>query len=150
MYNTGGPLKLALSYSFKFPVMCMISLSQSVYHLFYKNKAARLATLGTWRMLTLGTEFSSWAQSSEPPDNQRNRRTAFTEPSSKDSQAAGEDQNTAECSKYDTVVELVRPRDLRNTDIISAHEMCQEQVAPWEERWATGKVICDVTHTEAY
>ncbi|XP_026051098.1 voltage-dependent P/Q-type calcium channel subunit alpha-1A-like [Carassius auratus] len=87
-------------------------------------------------MLTLGTEFSSWAQSSEPPDNRRNRRAAFTELSSKESQAAGDDQNTAECSKFETVVELVRPRDLRNTDIISAHEMCQEQVAPWEERMA--------------
>ncbi|KAL1253193.1 hypothetical protein QQF64_017886 [Cirrhinus molitorella] len=101
--------------------------------------AARLATLGTWRMLTLGTEFSSWAHSSEPTDNQRNRSKTLTELSSKDSlgkenQTAGDDQNTAEWSKYDTVVELKRPRDLKSTDIISAHEMCQEQVAPWEER----------------
>ncbi len=144
MYNTGSPLKLAL-YQACTCLTPLISL-QCVWFLWvslfiishFKNKAARLATLGTWRMLTLGTEFSSWAQSSEPPDNQRNRRAAFTELSSKESQAAGDDQNTAECSKYDTVVELVRPRDLRNTDIISAHEMCQEQVAPCEERWAAG------------
>ncbi|KAK2872504.1 hypothetical protein Q8A67_022401 [Cirrhinus molitorella] len=120
-----------------------MSSSQAVYHIssYFKYKAARLATLGTWRMLTLGTEFSSWAHSSEPTDNQRNRSKTLTELSSKDSlgkenQTAGDDQNTAEWSKYDTVVELKRPRDLKSTDIISAHEMCQEQVAPWEERMA--------------
>lgn len=86
-------------------------------------------------MLTLGAEFSSWAQTSEPTDKRRNRRAAFTELSSKDdlyeSQTARDDQNTAKPSKYDTIVELKRPSDLTNTDIISAHEMCQEQVTPW-------------------
>ncbi|KAL0163023.1 hypothetical protein M9458_042419, partial [Cirrhinus mrigala] len=72
----------------------------------------------------------SWAQSSEELDKQRNRRAAFAELSSKDSL---DDENTAKHSEYDTVVELKRPRDLKNTDIISAHEMCQEQVAPLEE-----------------
>ncbi|KAI2651483.1 Voltage-dependent P/Q-type calcium channel subunit alpha-1A [Labeo rohita] len=84
-------------------------------------------------MLTQGTEFSSWAQSSEQPDRQRNRRAALTELSSKDSL---DEENTAKHSVYDTVVELQRPRVLKNTDIISAHEMCQEQVAPLEERMA--------------
>jgi len=90
-------------------------------------------------MLTLGAEFSSWAQTSEPPDKQTNRRAPFTEKSSKDSlyeesQTARDDQNTAKPSKYDTIVELERPRKLRNTDIISAHEICQEQGTPQEER----------------
>ncbi|XP_048022437.1 voltage-dependent N-type calcium channel subunit alpha-1B isoform X9 [Megalobrama amblycephala] len=92
-------------------------------------------------MLTLGAEFSSWAQTSEPNEKQRSRRAAFTELSSKDnlyeeSQTARDNQNTAKPSKYDTVIELERPSDLRNTDIISAHEMFQEQVTPWEERMA--------------
>ncbi|CAM4666621.1 unnamed protein product [Leuciscus chuanchicus] len=92
-------------------------------------------------MLTLGAEFSSWAHTSEPTDKQRNRRAPFTEHSSKDSlyeesQTARDDQNTAKPSKYDTSVELERPCDLRNIDIISAHAMCQEQGTPWEERMA--------------
>lgn len=90
-------------------------------------------------MLTLGAEFSSWAQTSEPNDKQRNRRAAFTELSSKvslyeESQTARDDHNTAEPSKYDTVIELERPSELRNTDIISAHETFQEQVTALEKR----------------
>lgn len=130
-----GPIH-HLSYSFN-----LYNVSVSVFiisHPISKNKAARLATLRTWRMLTLGAEFSSWAQTSEPNDK-RNRRAAFTELSSKDnlyeeSQTARDDQDTAKPSKYNTVIELERPSDLKNTDIISAHEMFQEQVTPWEER----------------
>lgn len=134
-FITGPIHHLSHSFNLHYVLVSVFIIS----HPISKNKAARLATLGTWRMLTLGAEFSSWAQTSEPNEKQRNRRAAFTELSSKDnlyeeSQTARDDQSTAKPSKYDTVIELERPNDLRNTDIISAHEMFQEQVTPWEER----------------
>ncbi|XP_051536382.1 probable voltage-dependent N-type calcium channel subunit alpha-1B isoform X3 [Myxocyprinus asiaticus] len=103
--------------------------------------AVRLATFRTWRMLTLGAEFSSWAQCPELPDKQRNREAAFTELSSKNSlyggnQAPRDGRNTLEHIKYDTVIELERPSDLKDTDIINAHEMCHDRVTPWEDRMA--------------
>ncbi|XP_051959881.1 voltage-dependent N-type calcium channel subunit alpha-1B [Xyrauchen texanus] len=103
--------------------------------------AVRMATFRTWGMLTQGSEFSSWAQSSELPDNQRKREAAFTELSSKNGlyeehQTARDVQNMAEHSKYDTVIELERPCDLKDTDIISAHEICQAKITPWEDRMA--------------
>ncbi|KAA0719894.1 putative voltage-dependent N-type calcium channel subunit alpha-1B DOE-4 [Triplophysa tibetana] len=92
-------------------------------------------------MLTLGSEFSSWAGTPEMPDKRKSRRSAFTELSSKDSlyresQASREEQNPTENSKYDTVVELERPGDLRDLDIISAHEMYQEKITSRENRMA--------------
>lgn len=104
-----------------------------------KYEAARLATFGTWRMLTLGSEFSSWARTPESPDKRQRRRAAVTELSSKDSvygesQASRDEQNPTENSKYDTVIELERPSDLRDADIISAHERYQENITSREDR----------------
>nr|XP_055036989.1 probable voltage-dependent N-type calcium channel subunit alpha-1B isoform X5 [Misgurnus anguillicaudatus] len=95
--------------------------------------AVRLATFGTWRMLTVGSEFSSWAGTSEPPDERRGRRGAITELSIENglyvSRASLDEQKPAEPSKYDTVVDLERPNEQRDTDIISAHEMFQDRMA---------------------
>ncbi|TRY88586.1 hypothetical protein DNTS_034554 [Danionella cerebrum] len=103
-------------------------------------EAVRMATLGTWRMLTLGAEFSSWAQTAEVPDRQKNRTAAIPDLFSnhcldEDIQSIKDDQSTAEAStsRYVTAVDLERPGDLRNTDLISSHEKCQEKMTPVEE-----------------
>ncbi|KAL6469811.1 hypothetical protein MHYP_G00209300 [Metynnis hypsauchen] len=101
--------------------------------------AVRSATFGTWRMLTLGAEYSSWAWSAEASDRQKNRRSAVADLRdaagvTEDNQTYGGLQNTAQASHYDTVTDLERPTDPKNTDIISSHEMCQEE----DTLWASG------------
>ncbi|KAL7854098.1 hypothetical protein AOLI_G00209420 [Acnodon oligacanthus] len=90
-------------------------------------------------MLTLGAEYSSWAWSAEASDRQKNRRSAVADLRdaagvTEDNQTYGSLQNTLQASHYDTVTDLERPTDLRNTDIIISHEMCQEE----DTLWASG------------
>ncbi|XP_060791513.1 voltage-dependent N-type calcium channel subunit alpha-1B isoform X4 [Neoarius graeffei] len=101
--------------------------------------AARLVTLRTWRMLTLGVEYSSWAQTSELSDRQKMRRVAIADVSrtaalTEPSQTHEDVQNVDQSSSYDAVIDLERPDDLKGTDIVSAHEMCQDDVKLWWSR----------------
>lgn len=90
-------------------------------------------------MLTQGAEYSSWASSAELSDRQKNRRSAVgslvdTAIVTEDNQSSVVLQDTAHASNYDTVTDLERTTELRNTDIISSHEMCQEEEALWSSR----------------
>lgn len=40
----------------------------------------------------------------------------------------------AQYSSYNTVIDLERPDELKGTDIVSAHEMCQDDVMLWCSR----------------
>lgn len=95
--------------------------------------AVRSVTLRTWRMLTLGVEYSSWAQTPELSDRQRMRRVAMADVSNtaaltEPNQTCEDVQNMDQSSSYDTIIDLERPDDLKGTDLISAHEMCQDDV----------------------
>lgn len=43
-------------------------------------------------------------------------------------------ESVAQSSSYDTVIDLERPDDLKGTDLISAHQMCQDDVTLWWSR----------------
>jgi hypothetical protein len=47
-----------------------------IYFILLTPQAMRSATFGSWRMLTLGTEYSSWAQS---PESLRQRQAVISE-----------------------------------------------------------------------
>lgn len=101
--------------------------------------AVRSVTLRTWRMLTLGVEYSSWAHSPELSDRHRKRRVVIADVSHTgalaDTDQMCEDvQSMDKSSSYDTVIDLGRPDDLKGTDIISAHQMCQDDITLWWSR----------------
>lgn len=101
--------------------------------------ALRLVTLRTWRMLTLGVEYSSWAHTPELSDRQRMRRVAVADVSHTraldEPDRMHEDvQSMDRSSSYDTIIDLERPDDLKGTDIIRAHEMCQDDITLWWSR----------------
>lgn len=84
-------------------------------------------------MLTLGVEYSSWAHTPELSDKQKMRRVAVADMSptgalAKPDQTCEDVQSVDQCSSYNTIIDLERPDDLKGTDIISAHEMCQDDV----------------------
>lgn len=43
-------------------------------------------------------------------------------------------QSKDQSSSYDSVIDLERPDELKGTDIISAHEMCQDDATLWWSR----------------
>ncbi|KAG7320854.1 hypothetical protein KOW79_015269 [Hemibagrus wyckioides] len=103
--------------------------------------AVRSVTLRTWRMLTLGVEYSSWAHTPELPDRQKIRREAMADVShtaalAEPDQTCEDVQSKDQSSSYDSVIDLERPDELKGTDIISAHEMCQDDAMLWWSRMA--------------
>ncbi|GAA6077949.1 voltage-dependent N-type calcium channel subunit alpha-1B [Tachysurus ichikawai] len=101
--------------------------------------ALRSVTLRTWRMLTLGVAYSSWAHTPELPDRQRMRRLAMadmthTAPLAEPDQTCEDVQSMNQSNSYDTIIDLERPEELKGTDIISAHEMCQDDATLWWSR----------------
>ncbi|XP_053096179.1 voltage-dependent N-type calcium channel subunit alpha-1B isoform X4 [Pangasianodon hypophthalmus] len=103
--------------------------------------AVRSVILRTWRMLTLGVEYSSWAHTAELSDRQRMRRVAMADVSHTATlveldQTCEAVQSMDQSSNYNTITDLERPDDLKGTDIISAHEMCQDDVMLWWSRMA--------------
>ncbi|KAF7696757.1 hypothetical protein HF521_005175 [Silurus meridionalis] len=98
--------------------------------------ALRSVTLRTWRMLTLGVEYSSWAHTTELSDRQRKRRVEVadvlhTATLPEPAQICEDVQSLAKSSSYDTIIDLERPDNVKGTDIISAHEMCQDNITLW-------------------
>lgn len=98
-----------------------------------------MVTLRTWRMLTLGVEYSSWAHTPTVPDRQKMRRAAMADVShtgalAEPEQTCEDVQSVDQSSSYNTIIDLERSDDLKGTDIISAHEMCQDDVTLWWSR----------------
>ncbi|XP_076836896.1 voltage-dependent N-type calcium channel subunit alpha-1B [Brachyhypopomus gauderio] len=97
------------------------------------------AALGTWRMLTLGTEYSSWARTAELSDRQKNRRPAVAdlpETLGQADETHEEVRRTAETTEYHTTIDLQRCAGPSPADIISTHDMSQEGVTLWSSSMA--------------
>lgn len=94
----------------------------------------RSTTFSTWRMLTLGAEYGTWALS---PESLGPRNVIVNETSDEmDSCVDVETESTIPSHEYDTVVQLDPATDARESgskrSIIHTHE--SHTISPWSNR----------------